>query len=99
MKARKAKRKSKRKIARPVVMLPEFVRNTKKRRCIEVAIPHARLWVCDLNGHRIAFLKGDKKFPVGIIEGKRKRKKDYLLLVRPFDSTEHGRIVKHLCLR
>ena len=94
-KLRKKVRKTARKAA---VALPAFMKNAKKRRCIDIAIPTHRLWVCKLGKNKVAFIKGHRNFPLGIIAKQKKRgKHEVLLTVRPFDSTEHEHVISHLC--
>ena len=100
---KKSKTKSKkpakqRKRVRSKFEMPEVVRVARKRQRIDIAVPIHRLWVCKLGRVKIAFIKGQTNYPIGVMERKRKRKSDYVLTVRPFDSTEHEKLAAHLCL-
>ncbi len=79
------------------VELPEVVKTAKKRRCIDIAIPVNRLWICNVGRTRIAFIKGKRNLPLGVIEKKKTRKSDVLIHIRPFDSLEHEKIARRLC--
>ncbi len=97
---KKLKSKIVKKIVKTVkTTLPEFVKKAKKRRCIDIAVPANKLWECKIGKHKVAFIKGHRNLPLGIIAKKKKRGKTELLLtVRPFDSLEHEHVINHLCL-
>ncbi len=95
-KNKKIKTKLKKKKKR--VTQPAFILAAKRRRSIDIAIPHSKLWLCKIGKARVAFIKNDSLFPVGIIQKKKKRRRDYLVHVKPFDSTEHEHLATHICL-
>ena len=95
-KTKKVKIKLKKK--KKQVAQPAFILAAKRRRSIDIAIPYSKLWICKIGKARVAFIKGDSLFPVGIIQKKKKRRADYLIHAKPFDSTEHEHLATHLCL-
>ncbi len=91
-KAKKHKTRTKAKRTEPLVLTPAC-----KRRCIDVAVPHSKLWICKIGKTKVAFLKGSR-FPLGLLVKKRKRKLDVVATIRPFDSLEHEHVAQQLCL-
>ena len=74
------------------------MKKAKKRSCIDVAIPASKLWVCNIGKNKVAFIKGHRNLPLGVIEKQKKRgKAEVLLTVRPFDSLEHEHVISHVC--
>lgn len=78
--------------------VPAAISAAKKRKCIDIAIPAHKLWVCKIGANKIAFIKGHRDLPLGIItKQKKKGKHEVLLTVRPFDSSEHEHVISHVC--
>lgn len=95
-KLKKTKKLAKRKAASKAV--PAAIAAAKRRKCIDIAVPSSRLWVCRIGKNKVAFIKGHKDLPLGVIEKQRKRgKTEVLLTVRPFDSSEHQHVISHVC--
>lgn len=96
-KLKKTKTKPAKKHVAPAAVTAS-VAAAKKRKSIDIAIPSAKLWVCKIGRHKIAFIKGHRNLPLGVITKQKKRgKTETLLTVRPFDSTEHEHVISHLC--
>ena len=94
----KTAKKAGKKIARNSNPVPAAIGAAKKRRCIDIAIPTSKLWECKIGTHKVAFIKGHRNLPLGIIAKKKKRgKTEVLLTVRPFDSLEHEHVIRHVC--
>ncbi|MFH1247268.1 MAG: hypothetical protein V1644_02710 [Candidatus Micrarchaeota archaeon] len=92
----KVKRKIKKKKA--VAKVPAAIKAAKKRHCIDIAIPSDKLWVCKIGKHKIAFIKGHRDLPLGVIHSRKNRSRDVLLSVHPFDSLEHEHVINHICV-
>lgn len=79
-------------------VVPVAISAAKKRKCIDIAIPVNKLWVCKIGANKIAFIKGHRDLPLGVIAKQKKRgKREVLLTVRPFDSLEHEHVISHVC--
>lgn len=91
----KVKKRATRKRAKPAE--PLVVKAAAKRRCIDVALPASKLWICKIGRTRVAFLRGSR-FPLGLLVKKRKRKLDVVASIKPFDSLEHEHVAQQLCL-
>ncbi|MDP3741981.1 MAG: hypothetical protein Q8R15_01565 [Candidatus Micrarchaeota archaeon] len=91
-------KKPKKKIVRKLLAVPAAIHAAKKRKCIDIAIPANKLWECKVGTHKVAFIKGRRNLPLGIIAKKKKRgQHEVLLTVRPFDSSEHEHVISHVC--
>ncbi len=90
-------KKSKRASKSKKVALPDVILAAQKRKCVDVAVPFDKLWFCKLGKFKIAFVKNNSTFPLGLVVKMKKRKTDYLLHIRPFDSSEHEKLAMHLC--
>ncbi len=94
----KKTRKSIKKKASVSKAVPAAIATAKKRKCIDIAIPVHKLWICRVGKHKVAFIKGHRNLPLGIIAKQKKRgKTEVLLTVRPFDSSEHEHVISHVC--
>lgn len=97
-KLKKVKRGKTAKNAEKSTAVPAAIAAAKKRKCIDIAVPVHKLWVCKIGRHKIAFIKGHRDVPLGVIAKQRKRgKHEVLLSVRPFDSSEHQHVISHVC--
>ncbi len=94
----KTAKKTSKKTGKKSLPVPAAIHAAKKRKCIDIAIPANKLWECKVGTHKVAFIKGHRNLPLGIIAKKKKRgKHEVLLTVRPFDSSEHQHVISHVC--
>ncbi len=91
------KKKSNKKLQPALTKIGLLIKTSRKRRPILVAVPSKRLYVCKAEGKRFAFLRGTRLLPVGVVQSIKSKRGEKRVLVYPFDSTEHTRVIRAVC--